>query len=150
MLAFLIGFFTGLRALTPPAVTAWAVHLGWWAPQSPLAWIGTTPAVILFTILALLELVGDKLPSTPARTATPGLIARIAMGGFTGACLGSALPVTGVLGAVLGVAGSLIGTFGGYRVRIGLARALGTPDFVVALLEDVVTIAGAVWVVSRL
>jgi hypothetical protein len=29
LFAFLIGFFAGLRSLIPPAVTAWATHLGW-------------------------------------------------------------------------------------------------------------------------
>jgi len=28
-------------------------------------------------------------------------------------------------------------------------RALGTPDFVIALLEDVVAILGSLWVVTR-
>ena len=38
-------------------------------------------AVVVFTVLAALELVADELPSTtPSRTAPPGLIARIAMG----------------------------------------------------------------------
>ena len=34
--AFLIGFFAGLRSLTAPAVTAWAVHLGWLKLEGPL------------------------------------------------------------------------------------------------------------------
>lgn len=135
--------------MTAPAATAWAIHLGWWTPQSPLAWMGTMPAVVVFTVLALLELVADKLPSTPPRTAAPALSARIVMAGLTGACIGSAVPVTGTLGAVLGVAGSLIGSFGGYRARVDLVRALGTPDFVVAVLEDAIAIAASVWVVSR-
>jgi uncharacterized membrane protein len=29
ILAFRIGFFSGLRSLTAPAATAWAVRLGW-------------------------------------------------------------------------------------------------------------------------
>ena len=68
-LAFLIGFFMGLRFLTPPAVTAWAAHLGWLKVPSPLSWIGTTAAGVIFTIFALVELVTDKLPKTPSRAA---------------------------------------------------------------------------------
>ena len=45
--------------------------------------------------------------------------------------------------------GGIIGCFGGYQVRRRLVRALGTPDFVVALMEDAVTICGSLWVVSR-
>jgi len=38
--AFLIGFFAGLRSLTAPAATAWAVYLGWLKLDRPLALIG--------------------------------------------------------------------------------------------------------------
>ncbi|HVR14807.1 MAG TPA: DUF4126 family protein, partial [Candidatus Limnocylindrales bacterium] len=74
--AFLIGFFAGLRALTAPAATAWAVYLGWLKLERPLSLIGSLPAVAIFTLLAVVELVADKLPQTPSRTAPPGLIAR--------------------------------------------------------------------------
>ena len=86
LLAVLVGFFVGLRSLTPPAVIAWTAHLGRLKLQGPLAWIGTTPVVVIFTLLALMELVVDKLPTTPNRTAPRGLIARIVMGGLAGAC----------------------------------------------------------------
>jgi len=149
LLAFLIGLFNGLRSLTPPAVTAWAAHLGWLKLRSPLSWLGTTPAAVIFTVLAVVELVSDKLPKTPSRTAPPGLIARIVMGGFTGACVATAGGQGLPLGAILGIAGALAGTFGGYQVRTRLVKALGTPDYVIAVLEDLVTIGGSLWVVSR-
>lgn len=149
LFAFLIGLFAGLRGMTPPAATAWAVHLGWLKIQRPLSLIGSLPAVIIFTLFAVLELISDKLPKTPSRTAPPGLIARILMGGLTGACVALGGGQGALVGALLGIAGSLAGTFGGYQVRTRLVKALGTPDFVVALLEDIVAIGGSLWVVSR-
>lgn len=147
--AFLMGFFAGLRSLTAPAVTAWAAHLGWLKVPSPLSWMGTATAAILFTLFALVELVTDKLPKTPSRTAPPGLIARIVLGGLSGACVASAGGAGTVVGAMLGIAGALAGTFGGYQARTRLVKSLGTPDFVIAILEDLVTISGSLWVVSR-
>src|SRR5262249_35740390 len=79
-LAFLIGLFAGLRSLTAPATTAWAVYLGWLKLERPLSLIGSLPSVVIFTLLAAVELVVDKLPSTARRTAAPGLIARIVTG----------------------------------------------------------------------
>jgi uncharacterized membrane protein len=149
LFAFLIGFFTGLRSLTPTAVTAWATHSGWLKVPNPLSWIGTTTAAVIFTLLALLELVTDKLPKTPSRTAPPGLIARILLGALSGACVAAAGKEGIVLGAGLGIVGALAGTYGGYQARTKLVKALGTPDFVMALLEDLVTIGGSLWVVSR-
>ncbi len=87
LFAFLIGFFAGLRSLTAPAATAWAAYLGWLKLERPLALIGSLPALAIFTLLAVFELVADKLPQIPSRTSPPGLIARIVMGGLTGACV---------------------------------------------------------------
>jgi uncharacterized membrane protein len=149
LFAFLIGFFAGLRSLTAPAATAWAVHLGWLKLQGPLALIGSIPSVAIFTVLAAAELVADKLPQTPSRTAPPGLIARILMGGLTGACVAAGGAQGLLLGAVLGAAGAVVGCFGGYWARTGLVKALGTRDFNVALVEDLVAVGGSLWVVSQ-
>jgi uncharacterized membrane protein len=77
------------------------------------------------------------------------LIARIVMGALAGACVATAGGVGAVAGALLGVVGALVGTFGGYQLRTRLVKTLGTPDFVVAVLEDLVTIGGSLWVVTR-
>jgi len=149
LFAFLIGLFGGLRALTAPAVTAWAVHLGWLKLDGPLTLIGSLPSVVIFTLLAVVELVADKLPQTPSRTAPPGLIARILMGGLTGACVGTGGGQGAVFGAILGIVGGIVGCFGGYQARTGFVKALGVPDIYVALVEDLVAIGGSLWTVSR-
>jgi uncharacterized membrane protein len=148
-LAFLIGILAGLRALTPAAVTAWGAHAKWLKLSTPiLSWLGTMPAAIIFSVLAFAEIINDKLPKTPPRTASPSLAVRIMMGGFAGACLAVASGEA-VLGAVCGIVGALVGTFGGYQIRTRLVKALVVPDYVIALLEDLVAIAGSFWVVSR-
>jgi uncharacterized membrane protein len=149
LLAFLIGLFAGLRSLTPPAVTAWAVYLGWLKLQGPLALIGTLPAVIVLTLLALAELVADKLPQTPSRTAPVGLVARLVTGGLAGACVAAGGAGSVLLGALLGGVGGIVGGFAGYEARTQLVKALGSSDVVIALLEDLLAIGGSLWVVSR-
>ena len=110
-----IGFAAGLRALTPPAVVAWAAHLGWVnLNNSPLAFMGSTIAVIIFSLLAVFELIGDVRPRTPKRTTPMPLVARILMGGLCGACICAATNQLIFIGAILGgvkgaVAGVLIG-----------------------------------------
>jgi uncharacterized membrane protein len=149
LFAFLIGVFAGLRSLTPPALTAWAAHLGWLRLHPPLGFMGSAPAVVIFSLAAVAELVADKLPKTPSRTEPQGLIARIVMGGLTGACIASAGGQGFIVGSLLGVVGALLGSFGGYEARTRLVKALGTPDYVVAVLEDLVAFGGSLWVVSR-
>lgn len=149
LLIFLIGFFNGLRSFTPAAATAWAARLGWLKLGAGLTWLGTTPAAVILTILAAAEIVNDKLPKTPPRTAPLGLVARIVMGGFVGACIGTASGQGIAVGAIVAILGALAGTFGGYQARMRLVKALGSPDFVVAVIEDLIAIGGSVWVVSR-
>src|SRR3981081_4934201 len=82
LLAFVIGIIAGLRSLTAPAVVAWAAQRGWLNLHgTSLSFMGSTAAVAIFTVLAVVELVADQLPCTPARTKPPGLIARILLGG---------------------------------------------------------------------
>ena len=111
--------------------------------------MGSTWALWLFTILALVELVADQLPTTPARTAPVGLIARLLLGMLAGACLGVAGGEPIWVGAVIAALGALVGTFGGYQARVGLVRSLKVKDVVVAIPEDVLAIGLGLLVVSR-
>src|ERR1700728_992560 len=124
---FGIGIVAGLRAMTAPAVACWAAHLHWIDPHgSPLAFMGTTIALVIFTLAAIAEIVNDKLPKTGPRTALPSVVIRMIVGAG----------VSFWIGALLGVVGALAGTFGGYQVRTKAVRALHSPDFVIALMED--------------
>ena len=149
LLAFLIGFFAGLRSLTAPAMTAWAAHLGWLKLARPLSLIGSIPSVVIFTVLAGVELVVDKLPKTPSRTSAPGLIGRIVTGGVTGACISISGGQAAMVGAGFGAIGGIVGCFGGYYARLRIVKALRTPDIYVALIEDLVAVGGCLWIVSR-
>jgi len=150
LLAFLIGVLAGLRALTAPAIVACAARLKWINLRgSLLSFMGSTAAVAVFVVLAVGELVADKLPLTPSRLKPPGLIARFVLGGLSGAGVAVAGGQSLVTGAILGAAGGIAGAFAGYRIRTGLVKAFKVPDFVIALLEDTLAIAGGLFIVSR-
>lgn len=151
LLALLIGVVAGLRSLTAPAVVAWAAApavLGWldlshtWA-----SWLGNTITVVILTILAIGELVTDKLPKTPARTSPPAFGARLVMGGLAGAALG-AWPHWTFTALGAGVIGAVLGTLGGYQARKRLVAARNGRDLPIALLEDAVAILGAIAIVA--
>ena len=150
ILAFLIGMIAGLRSLTAPAVVAYAAHQHWLHLEgTPLAFMGSTAALIIFVLLALVELVADQLPSTPPRTKAVGLTARIVTGALSGACVAVAGASGGLFGGLLGIVGALAGTFGGYQARTGLVKALKVRDFVIATLEDLLAIGGGLFIVLR-
>jgi uncharacterized membrane protein len=150
VLAVGIGIVAGLRSLTAPAVVAWGASLGWLSLRgSPLAFMGSTAAVVIFSVLAIGELIADKLPRTPKRTAPAPLLARMITGGLCGACLCAATGQSSLLGAILGATGGVIGAFSGYEIRSRVVNALHIQDFFVAICEDLIAIALACFVVSR-
>jgi uncharacterized membrane protein len=150
VLALGIGIVAGLRSLTAPAVVAWGAHLGWLNLHgSPLAFIGSTTAVAILSVLAIGELIADKLPMIPKRTAPAPLMARVVTGGLCGACLCAAVGKSLVAGALLGGIGGVVGTFLGYSIRRRLVNDLHVNDFVVAVCEDIVAVGLALFLVSR-
>lgn len=150
LLAFFLGLVAGLRSLTAPAVLAWAAHHDWLnLHNSSLSFMTSTATMAIFVALAVGELIADQLPFTPSRTAPPGLIARILMGALCGAGIAVAGSQSIPLGAVIGITGALVGTYGGYSVRTRLVPALKVPDLVIAMLEDIVAIGGALFIVTR-
>jgi uncharacterized membrane protein len=149
-LAFGIGIVAGLRSMTAPAVVTWAARLGWLHLEStPLAFLGYAATPYIVGLLALGELVADKLPKTPSRKTPVPFGARIVMGALSGAALAAGGGQSALVGAVVGALGGLAGTLGGYQLRTGLVRALKVPDFVVALLEDAVAVGGGLFLISR-
>ena len=142
LLSFLLGGVAGLRTMTPPAMLAWAAHLGWLPlAGTAFAFLANFWARILLTIAALGEFVADQLPSTPSRTVPMQFGARLISGGFCSAAIGLA---HGNLMACIaaGVLGAIVGTLGGRAARARLAAAFGK-DRPAALIEDAVAILGA-------
>ena len=143
VLAILIGVVAGLRSLLAPAVVAWAVRLGALHVEGTwLAFLGRTWVTWLFTVPAILELIGDQLPTTPSRTEPVPFAARLASGALSGAAIGADRGHW-VAGAVAGFAGAALGTLGGHAARARLAAAFGR-DRPAAFLEDAIAIVGAV------
>lgn len=147
MLALLIGLVAGLRAMTAPAAVAWGAYLGWLPLAGTWAgFMGHWIAVVIFTLLAIVELITDQLPTTPSRKVPQQFGARLVTGAFTGAIIGTAGGAL-IIGVVAGLVGAVIGTYGGAEVRSRLASAFGR-DLPAALIEDVIAIALAFWIVS--
>jgi uncharacterized membrane protein len=147
--AFVLGCVAGQRSMMAPAFAAWAARLGVLAVAgTPLAFMGYHYTCIIFTVLALGELVADKLPSTPCRKTRGPFGARIVSGALVGATVGAASQSI-LYGASAGILGAVIGTLGGAAVRARLATAFGR-DWPAALLEDAVALALGFLCVAKL
>src|ERR1700676_2028969 len=142
-LAIGIGVVAGLRALTAPAVLAWAaerklIRLG----SSPFATIISATAAKRMADFAVSELIADKLPFTPSRLNAAPLASRIVSGAICGATIYGIVKRPLIEGAVLGGLGAIAGAFAGYHLRKRLSRDM--PDLGVAVLEDAFAIGGGV------
>ena len=153
LLCLLLGVACGLRALTPAAVVCWAAHLGWIVlTGSHLAFLSSLIAAVIFTVFAIGELIGDKTSKIGPRTAPVGLGARIVMGALCGAALAIAGHIGHaghIGGAIAGAIGAIAGTFIGFRTRRALTAPGKLPDLPVALVEDLITIGGSLFLVTR-
>jgi uncharacterized membrane protein len=91
----------------------------------------------------------DTLPKTPARTEIGPAVARVVVGGLVGSLAAKAINEPTAGGVILGSVGALIGTWGGFFVRMTVARIFRR-DLPAALLETASAIGLAVFSVARL
>jgi uncharacterized membrane protein len=146
LLAFVIGIVAGMRAMTAPAAISRAARLGKLTLSGTwLAFLGYAWTPWILTLLAAGEMVTDQLPSTPSRKAPAAFGTRILMGAVCGAAL-TAGAGSMLLGVIVGIAGAVVGTLGGYALRARMAAAFGR-DRPAALLEDALAIGAAIAVV---
>ena len=141
--AFVLGIACGLRVMVGFAAVSWAASLqrvpleGTW-----LAFLGARVTPYITSVLAIGEMINDKLPKTPSRLVPPQFGARVVMGALTGTAIGMSHGQL-AMGVVAGAVGSVVGTLVGAKAR-GFAAKLFGRDLPAALLEDVVAVALAV------
>jgi uncharacterized membrane protein len=147
--AFMLGVAGGARTMLPAASVSRAVRAGTLCVKdTPLAFAESQNLGRLLAGMALAELVIDKLPMTPSRKMTAAFAARLVSGGLAGAAIGIAARRT-TLGALLGLAGAVVGTQGGAAFRSWLA-SLFERDLPAALIEDMIVFALIGYVSSKL
>jgi uncharacterized membrane protein len=112
-----------------------------------MAFMGFKYTPIIFTVLAIGELINDKLPNTASRKVPPQFIGRILSGALVGATVGAASGSL-IFGLLAGAIGAVLGTYGGAAIRGRLAKAFGK-DFPAALIEDAAAIILAIVAVAR-
>ena len=135
-----LGWTAGMRSMTAPALLSRALRSRRHVPQ-PADALGSTLARRLLTVAALGELVGDKLPGVPDRTAPPVLAGRIASGALVGAATAAARREPLLLPALAGVGGAVAASYALLALRRAAVDATGLPDAVVAVIEDALTVA---------
>jgi uncharacterized membrane protein len=151
-----LGALADLRAFATPAILSRAAHRNL-IPirRSPTRLLRTSTARNLLALLALGELVGDKLPFTPRRLEWAALAFRAASGAICGSVIswsgsrGRREAKPAALGAVVGGLAALAGAFAGFHLRQATAQRWGGSDPAIAVVEDMVAIAGSIAIMAR-
>jgi uncharacterized membrane protein len=140
-----LGLATGCRSMMPIAVVCWFARLGHLEVAGSWAfWLANPISVAVFTLFALGELIGDKLPFIPNRTDIGPLFARIVFGGLIGAAVATGENFYWLGGALTGALSAWAGTLLGFHIRRNLTKTRGLRDLSVALTEDVIVTAASI------
>lgn len=136
------GVLAGMRSLTAPAVLSRELSR---KPTRALkrALPGLTSRRVSrrLGILALGELVGDKSPRTPPRTALPILTGRILSGAITGAAVSRKRKGARLGFALVGGAAAIASSYVFYGFRRLLTQRLRVPNVAAGLVEDGLALA---------
>ena len=145
-----LGIIAGMRTFMAPAVVShmYSRHSSKSLKQSPLNFFQTITASKVFKVLAAGELVADKLPGAPNRTALPGLVGRTLAGIVCGATVYKASNKKPYIGAIVGGTAAVASTFACFYLRTAIAKNKFVPDAVIGGIEDVLAIAGGVAITS--
>ncbi len=113
----------------------------------PLGFLQKKYVSVILKALTLAEMAGDKLPGTPARIVTAGLVGRGLSGVLTGAAIYKSRNGSAVAGAVIGGTVAIAATYGSYYLRKELVKTSKVNDPTIGALEDVVALQTASFIV---
>ncbi len=147
----MLGVLAGMRSMAAPAVLGRLSRAGELEGLSgPLALVTTSGFAATANLLTAGELVADKLPVTPNRTAAGPLLGRALTGGLAGAALFSAQKQPAAVGALIGAGAAVGASYAALALRRAATKKLGWRDGFVALAEDAIVGAIGFALVSRL
>jgi uncharacterized membrane protein len=149
--AALLGTLAGMRSMAPAAILGQLSRKGALSGVTGTLALVSQPGVMRMTnLLALGELLADKLPITPNRTAVGPLLGRVFTGAITGAIICSAKKKSVWAGALIGASAAVGAAFGAYALRKRAVKKSHLPDAVIAIGEDVLVGVVGMSLTSRL
>ena len=131
-----IGAVAGLRAMMPAALLSIAAR----HRKDDGGIFASSGAAAVLGLLAVGELVGDKLPTTPNRTEPMGLAARIVTGAIGGGVISSQRRKSVPLGIALGALTAVAAAYAGQNIRRAIAEETGIHSSFIGAVEDAIAI----------
>jgi uncharacterized membrane protein len=145
-----LGVLAGMRSTVAPAVASHILshrssgHLA----KSPLDFMQSATAANVMKVFVVGEIIGDKLPSTPNRIKSAGVIARCLSASLAGASIYKANGDGALEGAVLGSIVALGSTFGSYFLRRDIVSKFNVFDPIAGTVEDALAIGAGIGLIQ--
>lgn len=141
-----ISAVAGMRATFAPAIIShyYSRQNNAAIKNSNLAFMASPVTALVTKGLAVLEVIGDKLPSTPNRIAFPQILGRIGSGAFAGAVLCKAQNKSIFKGILLGGASALASSFAAFYLRGYIDTLPHVKDIETGAAEDVAALVTGV------
>ncbi|UYZ57985.1 DUF4126 domain-containing protein [Hymenobacter latericus] len=138
-----LGAVAGLRSMSAPAMLSHVLHKhpSGRLAASRLGWFQSGTAANLLKVMAAGEIIGDKLPGMPDRTAPPILGGRIASGALVGSVLAKANRSSVWQGALLGAAAAVASTYGALYLRKAASQNTALKEPWPGVVEDALMLA---------
>jgi uncharacterized membrane protein len=133
-----LGMIAGMRSFAAPALLSdhLANERSNEVLEPPFAILASRKTANVLKALAVCEMIGDKLPATPARISAVPLAARAVSGAICGAAICNAEHESPGLGAIIGSAAAIGSSFFFYNLRKNIGVTLPIPDPALGLIED--------------
>lgn len=137
---------SGLRLTSGPALLSRAASRdGISLAGTPFGFLGSRKVSTALQLMLLGELIGDKIPGAPSRTALKPLLGRAVSGAFVGAVLFASEDASEerplAARALIGAGSAVVAAFAGERLRAAVVERTGVPDPLVGVAEDAVVLA---------
>lgn len=149
--AAILGAVSGMRSMAAPAIVSKLAHQGVLPLQdSQIKFLGHRNSVKTMAIMAVGEMIADKLPFIPRRTAVFPLLTRAATGALSGTAFTKSRKRSTIAGALIGSLAAVGASYGAYKLRKFTGQKFHLPDPIVAVAEDALVAACALVVLKAL
>ncbi|UII24431.1 DUF4126 family protein [Fulvivirga maritima] len=141
-----LGAITGLRSMLGPALLCFYLNK---QPQSfKRKALKLSSLQTVTTVMAVGELVGDKLPFAPDRISPTALAGRALMGALVGAVLFKEGGQSAYRGGIIGGVAAVLAAGAGYYLRKKIGQSTEVNDPYLGAAEDMVAIGSGVAMIT--
>lgn len=146
-----IGVIAGMRSMSAPAFVSnyLAKEQSIEIENSAFRLLASRNVANALKVLAVSEMIADKLPIIPDRISPTPLLGRAISGAICGASMCISKGERSDIGGISGGLAAIVSAYGFYYLRRKLSEDAGIPNVLLGLIEDAVVIKGGLSILDE-